>query len=80
MKNILAKAMTTYKEREEPEEDRRAEPSLMDLQKEIKSVQIQLYHSNLYLNRVEQQLQTMMHGEVPGLSAKTVVPVDSSDE
>jgi len=35
MKNILANAMTTYKEREEPEDDRQAEPSLKDLQKEI---------------------------------------------
>ena len=38
MKNILAKAMTTYKEREELEEDRPTKPSLKDLQKEIQSV------------------------------------------
>jgi len=54
MKNILAKAMTTYKEREEPEEDRPIEPSLQDLQKEIQSVQMQLYHNNICINRVKQ--------------------------
>lgn len=46
--------MTIYKEREEPEEDRPIEPSLKDLQKEIQSVQMQLYHNNLCLNRIEQ--------------------------
>jgi len=40
MKNILARAMTTYKEREEPEEDRPAEPSMKDLQREIQSIQL----------------------------------------
>ena len=40
MKSILAKSMNTYKEREEPEEDRQEEPSLKDLQKDIQSVQM----------------------------------------
>lgn len=54
--NILARVMTTYKEREETEEDRPTEPSMKDLQREIQSVQMQLYHNNLSLNRIEQSL------------------------
>lgn len=41
MKNILAKAMTTYKDIEEAEEDKHEELSLKDIQKEIQSVQMQ---------------------------------------
>ena len=80
MKNILAKAMTTYKEIEEPEEDRQVEPSLKDLQKEIQSIQMKQYHNNLCLKRIEQRWQTLMQSEAPELSAKVFALVDSSDE
>lgn len=44
MNNLLAKAMITYKDKEELEVDKQEEPSLKDLQKEIQSVQMQQYH------------------------------------
>lgn len=80
MKNIVALAMTTYKEREDLEEDRPKEPILRDLQREIQFVQMQLYQNNIYLNRVEQSLHNMMRSEFVGSSVKAPAAVDSSDE
>lgn len=69
--------MTTYKEREELEENRPAKPSMKDLQREIQSVQLHMYHNNLKVNRIEQSLQDMKRNEIPGSSTKTPTLVDS---
>lgn len=80
MKKLLAKAMTTYKDREEPEEDKQEELKLKYMQKEIQSVQMQQYHHNLNLKKVEKQIQSLLHSDVPGSSAKYLAPIDSSNE
>jgi len=80
MQNILAHTMTTYKEREEHEEDRPVEPSMKDLQREIQSDQLQLYHNNLTVNRIEQSLQDMKRSEISGSSVKFPALVDSSND
>lgn len=72
--------MTTYKEREEPEGDRQEEPSLKYIQKEIQSVQMQQYHHNLNLKRMEKKIQTLWQSELPRSSAKDPAPIDSSNE
>jgi len=53
MKNLLARAMTTYKDKEEPEKARQEEPSLKDIQKEIQGMHVQQYHQNLCFRRME---------------------------
>lgn len=80
MKNLLAKAMTTYGDKEEPLQSHNEEPSLKDVQKEIQVVQVQQYHQNLHFRKIEKQIQTLLQNEVPGLIAKDPTPIDSFDE
>jgi len=80
MKNLLAKAMITYREREEPKRDRQEEPSLKHIQKEIQLLQLQQYHQNLCFKRMEKLIQTLLQSEVPGSSAKDLTLVESSDD
>lgn len=72
--------MTTYKEREEIKEDRPVEPCMKDLRREIQSIQLQWYHNNLMVNRIEHSLQDMKRSEISGSSAKAPASMDSSDD
>lgn len=86
MKNLLAEAVTDTQQQwklphqqghHQPQQE---EPSLLVIQKEIQSVQVQLFHQNFHIGCMEKQLQSMQQQEPPGASAKNPIPVESSDD
>lgn len=79
MTNLLARAMTTNRDLEEPSQARQEGPSLKDIQREIQVVQVQQYNQNVRFGRVEKQIQSLLQNEVPGSSAKDSAPIESLD-